>query len=146
MTTQKNVWRISLIISILLYTASLTQDCFYAKENCYNSAFVLVVGWLSVPCLGANLAWLANPLLFISWLSFKHSRKVSLILNVAAVCFAFLFLLFTKVTVGEDGGKDIIGEYKPGYWLWLSSCLVMLSGNCINFYLDKRKDRANAPS
>ena len=60
------------VTSILLFVASLTQDCFFIDrlENprAWSNGFgLLAVGWLGV--FTGVYSWLANPTLLIAWLA-----------------------------------------------------------------------------
>ena len=78
---------------------------------------------------GAGLAWLANPLLITAWMTFKYPR-FSVWFSIFAVIFAGSFLLFTHIPTGGIGDIQVYQRH-VGYWLWLSSMIVILMGNGI---------------
>jgi hypothetical protein len=70
------------------------------------------------------MTWLANPVLFLSWIAvLRSSREVSIYLSLAALALSAMFLL-ARTVVGEKGPLDItcVGR---GYWLWLASTVAV---------------------
>ncbi len=118
-----------LIISIVLFLLSLTQKCYCTTSNCSDSIMVFLIGWLGAFSGGAAITWFANPALMVSWLTFTKSPNTSLIASGIAALFALAFLTFYQVTANENGQAQQIISYKPGYWLWVASAVVMLSAN-----------------
>ena len=129
-----------LLISISVFIFSLTQKCFCTASNCGDSIVVLLFGFLGITTGGAAITWIANPALLISWIFIKKDLKKSLIASIVASTFAVSFLFFESVISDEAGHYSKIINYKIGYWLWLSSCLIMLIGNIIiRFFLPNNK-------
>jgi hypothetical protein len=114
--------KIFLSLSLVSYVACLGFNSFCLDGTAFGPGFgalLIGVGGLLVPVPG-NLTWLANPLLFCSWIAVvEGSRKVALYLSLAALAFSALFLIAGTVT-GEKGPMDITC-FGPGYWLWLAS-------------------------
>jgi hypothetical protein len=113
--------KILLVISLGLFVTCLAYDSFCVEGNRWPGfgALLLGLGGLLVPSPG-NLTWLANPLLFASWIAVLNgSGKVAIRLSLAALAFSALFLV-ARTVIGEKGPMDItcLG---PGYWLWLAS-------------------------
>jgi hypothetical protein len=77
---------------------------------------------------GAAITWPANPLLIVSWLTFKRRPRVALGCSILASGLAFSFLLFDKIIADEAGNYEVITGYAAGYWLWVASITVMLIG------------------
>jgi hypothetical protein len=98
---------------------------------------VLLLGWGAM-FLGAVAGhiWFANPLLFAAWITFLYP-KVSVWFSIFAVIFSASFPLFTEYTMITGVGpiKNVICHQLPGYWLWLSSTIVMLVGNGIQLVI-----------
>ncbi|MCQ6960617.1 hypothetical protein [Mucilaginibacter aquariorum] len=128
----KNITKIiTLVCSITLYIASLTQSGFSTDngqvDNGPGYALVLT-GWLCVSIAG--ISWFANPLLILSWFSFKsQSNKRSLFLSLLAFLISLSFMFNKFIIVDEGGSLHEISGYRLGYWLWLASCVLMLIGN-----------------
>ena len=144
----KQISRLFLFCSIGLFAMSLTQNTYCTGGKCgfFPGLFVLIFGWLGVLVGGAYFTWLANPLLAMSWFTFKYP-KVSFPLCLLAVIISASFLLFTRIMVieNEAGGKyEPITCWHLGYWLWLFSTIVMLTGNSIRmldlFYRNSRRN------
>ena len=126
-----NAKRSIIILSVGLFLLSLTQKCFCTTNECSDSIAVFLVGWLGIPLGGASLAWLANPLLILSWYMTKRNSRHSLTVSLLATLACFSFLLFDTVIVNEGGGSERVVSYKTGYWLWVSSAATMFVGNII---------------
>ncbi|MBL0072975.1 MAG: hypothetical protein IPP34_14715 [Bacteroidetes bacterium] len=123
-----------LIVSIILFVLSLTQECYCTTSNCSDSIMVFLLGWAAIFSTGAGLCWFANPLLFISWIFLKKKLKLSMFLSITSFLLSFLFLIFDSIVDNENGGSHQIISYKSGYWLWLASGAVMVIGTFILMY------------
>jgi hypothetical protein len=85
----------------------------------------LVFGWLGLVAYPTNLIWLANPLLFASWLAIlQRLRLRAVACSVAAFGLGGAFLLASKVMASESGYPSAVTGYKAGYWLWLASMAI----------------------
>lgn len=152
---------LTLTCSVLLFLFSLPQLGFCSNAGCGTSIFVMLTGWLGVmleigtlvnwlagilngefavfeSSLGATFTWLANPLLFICWLTYYKRPRLSFFCSLLAFLFAAAFLGFNKVIVNEAGHYSLIVSYRLGYWLWLTSILVMAVVNSLLTYQRKR--------
>ncbi|MDB5011911.1 MAG: hypothetical protein JWQ25_113 [Daejeonella sp.] len=123
---------LALYLSIALYFFSLSQNCYCAKGNCAESLFVLIGGIFGFMAGGAALTWLANPILWFSWIMCRN-LKVSLIASTASSVISISFLFFREVIVDEAGHLDQIISYESGYYLWLLSSLIMTAGNVYSY-------------
>lgn len=113
--------RAVLNLSILTFAISLTQECYCTSDSCGNSAMALIVGPLGLCFGGACFSWLANPLLFIAWFSFRKKPLNAVITSGVSVALMFSFLFFKQIISDEGGNYSAIVSYKLGYWLWLLS-------------------------
>lgn len=129
--------KVILNLSILVYAISLTQECYCTTASCGNSAMALIVGPLGLCFGGAGFSWLANPLLFISWFSFRKRPLNTVITSVISVVLMLSFLFFKQIISDEAGNYSKIISYKLGYWLWLLSGGIMLVGSILIFYRSK---------
>ena len=132
-----------LSVSIVFFGISLFKDCFCTGE-CANSFLTLIFGILGIVLGGANLCWLANPLLLGSWISFFFNTKVSFVFSLIASLVSFMFLFAKEVAVDEAGTPRQIQSLEIGYWLWLISSIVMLVGNSFELLNSKAKTSANS--
>ena len=126
----RNADKAFIALSVLLYLASLTQDAYYIDGSnataWASSWWLVVIGWLGMFIGGgAALAWLANPLLILSWSVLMLSRKIAALTSVVATMSAASFLLFDSVISSEAPTYSKIIYRGPGYWLWLSSCSIL---------------------
>jgi hypothetical protein len=114
--------KIFLSLSLVSYVACLGFNSFCLDGTPSGpglGALLLGIGGLLAPSLG-NLTWLANPILFCSWIAvIEGARRAAIYLSLAALALSALFLIAGMV-VGEKGPMDITC-FGPGYWLWLAS-------------------------
>ena len=118
--------------SLGLYALALTQDGFYIGGNnprAWSPGWgELIAGWVSV--MEGTSAWLANPLLFIGWITYRSSnRSVPLMCASAAFILAVSFLGVKRVVVSEAPTFAQVTGYGAGYWFWVLSALSLLVAN-----------------
>lgn len=136
-----NLNKIGVYISITIYIISLTQQCYCTNNGCLESVDVVTTGIIGFFVCPAGFSWLANPFLIASWiLSSRKHRLLSLVLSVISVLLSLFFLFFHAVVTDESGQYRTIIGYRLGYWLWLTSCLVMLIGNLHSYYSSRTND------
>ncbi len=128
------------LFSIALFAISLTQKCYCTTSTCGDSIIVVLIGWLGLFSGGATLTWLANPFLVMSWILLEKNLKASMLFSVLAGLLSLAFLMFDGIVDTEAGHVREIVSYKSGYWLWLSSCWVMLVGT---FWLQLKENTRN---
>ncbi|MFN4017290.1 MAG: hypothetical protein ACK4JB_18260 [Reyranella sp.] len=117
MTTSPTT-RVALLLSTILFAASLTQDAFCVSGICSDWP-----GW-SILLFGAlgHTSWFANPLLAASWIAALFARRLpALVLSLAALGLAGSFLFETSVITNEAGMANPVTGLREGYWLWLAS-------------------------
>jgi hypothetical protein len=136
-----NMAKFFLCMSIVLFAISLTQKAFcIGNTSCDDTLpgwLDLLFGAIGVLLGGVYLSWLANPFIFLSWIFLKRI-KYSLAFSLLAVITSGSFLLFSEIKNFETGDYDKITHYHTGYWIWLSSMVVMLTGNIIRL-LNKKE-------
>ena len=131
--------------SIIVFAISLFQDCF-CTNDCINSFSVLITGIFGIIVGGANLCWLANPLLLVSWIFFYFNTKVSFVFSLIASLISFMFIFSTEVAIDEAGTPRQIENLEFGYWLWLFSMLIILIGNSAQIYFRYSTKKTSANS
>lgn len=124
-------------VSLLLLFISLTQNAFYvgsvnAPEE-VASMYAYLCGWIVL--IGSGISWLANVLLYLSWILLFRKSKYSLHVSISAVVLSLSFLLNKSVVTNAGGISRGIVSYDIGYWLWLSSCVVSFLG----IYIHKKQ-------
>ncbi|MGZ3944222.1 MAG: hypothetical protein ACXVJB_04725 [Mucilaginibacter sp.] len=140
--SKQSTTRITLIISIALFIFSLTQSCFNTENGpgeAGEGLAILFSGSFGFFLCPAGFTWLANPALLISWLYINRNPRKSLIASVVATVLSFSFLLFTNIIVNEGGNTAKITTYRIGYWLWLTSALIMLVFNLYRRFFEDKK-------
>jgi len=126
-----------LTVSIILFGLSLSQKCFCTEDNCgqdWEGMALLISGCFGIFSCAAWFSWLANPALLISWLCFKKKTTYSTIINIIALLIGISFLFFREIITNEGGGVSKITSYEIGYWIWISSILLLLIGNLRNMF------------
>lgn len=121
-----------LLISIILFLISLTQDGYYIEGSdprAWSPAWALLLfGWLGV--MGGVFAWFANPLLIVAYKFMRgKSYLKSCVCSLLSLCFAVSFLLHDNIISSEAPTYSKITGYGYGYWLWLASISTMLIGS-----------------
>jgi len=143
----KTFARIVLCCSIGLFLVSLWQPAFSVERgtriDTWDSVLCLCIGWLGLLEGKAGVTWIANPLLLMAWITFWEPRA-SFIFSIPAAVASTSFLLCTQITANEAGHVGTICQYHLGYWLWLSSTIVMLAGNGIQIIVLYGKPRPTA--
>jgi len=138
-----------LVIAILLFVISLTQPAYYINRKDYdgwaNSFDLLIFGWSGVLYGGAASAWLANPLIILSWLFFFKERGGSVVTSVLALFFSASFLFFDTVISSEKPDYSIITARKAGYWIWLASIAFFFISATITYYVEKNNNKKVEP-
>ena len=121
-------------VSCAVFIISLTQKSFCTEGSCGDGIACLISGAIGFATGGAALTWLANPLLFLSWILIHKNPKLSLQISIAATLIALSFLFFKQIMADEAGNYSRIISYKFGYWLWVSSSVIMFVGNLVSKY------------
>ena len=133
------------IASIILYLIALSQKSYCTNNDCGelgSGLVVVLLGAFGMFASKACIAWLANPLLFLSWIMYRWKAKLSFLLNFISLAIALSFLFFNEIIIDEAGTIGKITGYALGYWIWLISILVLLVGNTLNWKkLDESKPR-----
>ncbi|WP_407534988.1 hypothetical protein [Elizabethkingia miricola] len=135
---------LTLIISIALFIASLTQTAVNMGSDYMLSIACLLLGWAEV--FEGGIAWLANPLLFISWfLLLIKQPKISLPLSLITFFLSLSYLSVSTITVNEGGGKAAITSYSLGYYLWLASSISLFIGSLWTIISNRRAAPEKSP-
>lgn len=134
-----------LILSVLLYLVSLSQDAFYIDRPDDHAAWspglvLLLTGWLAV--FDGQIAWLANPCLLFAWVfvMIRPLRWTALVCALASTAFALSFLLYRDILANEAGHRADITGYAIGYGLWVASCVVMVVAGIIAVQQPQSRD------
>jgi hypothetical protein len=127
--------------SISFFIIAMTQECFCVlPKPCVMGYMSFLFGWLGVLAADpASFVWIANPLLFASWVKIKKSTRMTFILSVLSLIIMVSFLFAGEIIVSESGSLQKIISIKLGYWLWVLSAFIMVIGNGVLYYI-KRKD------
>lgn len=144
MTTTKSIFgKIGLLtvgISIPLFIISLFLPTFSTHSDPVQGLACLLAGWLSL-LMFDTLAWIANPLMFLTWillLRFSKTKKdiyvrYALLFSMAAMIAGMSFLFVKDLMMDEGGAQYHLTSYHAGYVLWLASAVVLAVGSFIGF-------------
>lgn len=129
---------LTVTLSAIVFIISLTQYVVtidYDIIDSVSSWQYLTIG--SVAIFGGGilewLIWLANPLYIISIILFIKNYKLSMITAFLASFLAVIFYTWEEIRVDEKGFTAKIIQFELGYYLWVSSILVLTSGIFIYF-------------
>jgi len=134
MDSKKNKLLI-IILSLLLFGASLTKNAITFNYNneikTASSIDYLFMG--SMAFLGGGLCeqiiWMANPLgLFALIHLIKNNDKKAVVSSFIACCLAISFSFWNDILGAESGTMANIISLELGYYLWLSSILILTIG------------------
>ncbi len=147
--TRKIIWRISLIIlgiSLVCPTYCTNVQC----SGPLSGLTDLLFGWFGALFMGNTYAaWFANPFFIAAIFTNKKDPLFSLIFSVVALFIAFTFLDGGTVLLNEAGHKGYITKLEAGYWLWVSSMVIMIFAalvpivHRVNAYLTKKHYQAH---
>lgn len=90
-----------------------------------------MMGWFTVPLSLGGIAWLANPLLILSWIFWWKGMRYAWIFALLASGLSLSFLAAKTIAGNEAGHLEKIIGVQGSYWLWVSACLVQLAGSLI---------------
>lgn len=136
-----------LFVSMALFIISLTQKAYCTTSECSDAFMTFILGWAAVFTTAAGISWLANPLLFISWIMIRRKPRLAMMCSVISFLLAGSFLLFDSILANEAGHSQAITGYRMGFWFWLASHLAMLIGTFVLVYkmnLEQFKRRREA--
>jgi hypothetical protein len=129
----------TVIISISLLTLSFTQTSYCTDTLRNGSLFVFLFGIFGFFKSWAGLSWLANPLLFLSWVAAKKSPKTSTFASLLACILSLSFMFFSEVMDNEGGYMNKITSLGWGYWLWTISIGFALISNIVGWFHNQKK-------
>lgn len=121
------------ICSMVLFGLSLCKNAYYAayavgQSQPMHALQALLIGWMTL--FSGRIAWLANPLLVMSWSRLFTGRYESAAAwSFAAFVAAASFLLQSQVWLDEAGDIGTITARSAGYWLWLASIGIAVVGS-----------------
>ena len=125
------------ILSIFLFLICLFNDAFYLyghRRNDWSTSWaILIYGWMGLFDGIKNIAafsWLANPLLFIAWVTyFIKNNRTSFFFSCSSLSLMLFFLLPREIIIGANSSHELIAGYGLGYWLWVSSAVALCLAN-----------------
>ncbi len=120
-------------ISILIFLISLFFNAFTVEDfgiiKNYASIEVFVIGPVSFIGGGIfeSFIWTANIWYFITlFCVFKRYYWVSILSGLIACLISGTFMFYFEVLVAENGRMARINSLEAGYFLWLSSVLLII--------------------
>lgn len=131
----------AILLSIILLIGALTMPAFAvdrpgAEPEEMDGVFLFFMGWI-FPLGGAVipfLFWCANPIyLFSVCLFLNRNKKMGFFISLIPCLIALRFMQMDKIMASESGSESAITSLGTGYFLWLSSFLVLSIGTGIKF-------------
>jgi hypothetical protein len=81
-------------------------------------------------------AWLANPIIVAAWFFYlRNKRSAALISSVLALGLTLTFLWVAEVPLSDKLSSVKIISYGSGYWLWIASAGILVTGVSVNLLL-----------
>lgn len=120
----KDNYKLAIYASLIFYLMCFIFPAFYAgeiREPNYPSE-LLMMGWLGP--LDGHFSWYANIFYLLSLIYFKKEASLALILIAAML--ALSFLTKDEIIRNEGGGTSHITAYGIGYFLWVTSLIMLL--------------------
>lgn len=116
-----NISTLFLAISVTTYIASLCLEPYEIANRTTSSHGIglLLLGWLGL--IYGCISWLANPILFASWVAIFIKRKGHATFYASLATLLMLsFLLYKNEPYVMDAIEPIT-DYFLGYYLWVIS-------------------------
>jgi hypothetical protein len=134
---QSLIKTLTITISLALYIYSFTFEAFsYNYQGMKNMSALEAFLMGSIAVLGGGthewLIWLANPLCFIAILCLIFDKKNALYFASVSIILSLSFLSSNSILAAESGTRGEILSIKSGYYIWLSSIVILTIG--IYFY------------
>jgi hypothetical protein len=79
------------------------------------------------------LIWLANPIYFTASILLLCHKKISVYFSISATLIALSFSTWKELLVSENGRQAEIASLNSGYFLWLSSMIILSAGALYNY-------------
>ena len=134
---------LTITISLALYIYSFTFEAFsynYQGIQTMSSLNAFLMG--SIAVLGGGTyewgIWLANPLCFTAILCLLFDKKNAIYFASASIILSLSFSSSNTILVAESGTKSEILSIKSGYYIWLSSIVILTIG--IYFYFKNHQE------
>jgi hypothetical protein len=131
--------------SICLFVISLTQTGFYVLDGetgrspYTTGGGLLMLGAFSV--FQGIYAWLANPLLLLSWFCIYFQAKgVALLTSIVAFIFAMSFFVQLGHKFHDGSISQTIAGPASGYMFWLVSTILGMFASTISMYSNSKTD------
>ena len=138
---QKNYKRNIIFLSLLIFLISLTQTAIVIKHQEITDIYgfnYFIAG--SIAIIGGGIqewiVWLANPFSFLSIILFLKDSKTAILSSSIALILSASFLNWKEILGSESGTLAQILSFGLGYYLWLSSILLLTIG-IIYYYSNK---------
>ena len=134
------------VASMVLYILCLFFTPFYVankEADVYsNSLFMVLLGWMAI--LGGGLIptiiWLANPLYLFGGFLILNKEKVGVVLVGLSIILGLYFTTLDSIMDGESGATTEITKLGVGFYLWISSFIVMFFAGISMFRKQKNRE------
>ncbi|MFB9077616.1 hypothetical protein ACFFLS_01100 [Flavobacterium procerum] len=139
MMYSKQIKFVTIVLSLLLLLFSLTQNALivnYGGETKTGASFdYFFMG--AIAFMGGGLfeeiIWLANPLCLCAIIYFWKNDPRAISLSLLASALAVSFSFWSEILGAESGAMAKIISFELGYYLWISSILILTIGILIHY-------------
>lgn len=115
------------VASVVTFVISLTVPAYYDEKSPQGTLGIDLLWAGALGLFGGYFCWLANPLIGFVWMSVWLKKPVRVICGaIAGSMLCLSFLRYDSILVNEAGHESPITSLGTGYWLWLSTPLLML--------------------
>jgi hypothetical protein len=118
-----------------LVVAGWALACCKWRVAAVIAALVAGVLMLDYRDTGANAAWLANPIIAVTWILYLRDVRFAALISAATALGLTMCFLWVKYIPGPADGLNVpdfemhpIISYGIGYWLWVASAAVLVAG------------------
>lgn len=127
-----------IILSLAVFGISLTQVAVivdFHNVEAVSSLVYFLMGSTAILGGGALewFIWLANPLSLFTILYLKKDNKKALVTALVAIVMSGIFRTWNEILGSESGSMARIVSFEAGYYLWLSSIIILGIGTYLYF-------------
>ena len=135
----KTAKNITILLCLIVFIISLTQVAFKITDFDGSAEMpsyqLFLVG--SIAFLGGGLIetmiWLVNPISLIAILYFLKADEICKVFSIAALLLSLTYIFWKKILIAENGRMADINSLCLGYWLWISSVVILNFGIFYSF-------------
>jgi len=142
----KTIQGITILTSLSMFGISLTKNAiivnYLGATKPIPAYEYFLMGSTAIIGGGALewIIWLANPLCLLSIILLISKQKLSMVTSSIALILAISFSFWKEILGNEGGTMSEIVSFESGYYLWLTSILVLTTGIYLYFHQVSRQN------